>query len=99
MAKSEAQSGKYAVTIRPAAHEDLKSLVKKVDKKQRKRIGKKISGLAVSPRPAGSKKLSGSDNEYRLRDGNYRILYEIDDENRIVRVGRIVDRKEAYRGR
>jgi len=99
VSESGANSGRYTVTIRPAAYQDLQSIAKKVRKEQRKRIGKRIAELETQPRPRGSKKLAGSDNEYRLRDGNYRILYAIDENKRTVRVSRILDRKDAYKGR
>ena len=96
---SGATPGKYTVTVRPAALQDLQSIAKKVRKKQRKRIGTKIARLETQPRPRGSKKLAGSDNEYRLRDGDFRILYTIDESKHLVRVGRILDRKDSYKGR
>ena len=97
VAKSEAQPDEYAVTISSAAHRDLRSLVRESHKEQRKRIGEKIRGLGTQPRPVGSEKLS--ENEYRLRDGDYRILYEINDKNHTVRIGRIRDRSDVYRKR
>lgn len=56
-----------------------------------------ILGLYENPRPHNSKKLSGSGSRYRIRAGDYRILYELDEQKKIVRVYRIVNRKEAYR--
>ena len=97
MAEPEVKHDCYVVKITSAAHRDLQSLIKKIGKAQRKRIGKKINKLATQPRPVGSEKLS--DNEYRLRDGDYRILYEINDKNHIVRIGRIRDRSDVYRKR
>ena len=97
MAESGTQPGEYGVKISSAAQRDLQTLVKKVSKEQRKRIGTKIRSLATQPRPVGSEKLS--DGDYRLRDGDYRIVYEINDNNRIVRIGRIRDRSDVYRKR
>jgi mRNA interferase RelE/StbE len=60
-------------------------------------VGKAISQLADTPRPAGVKKLSGSKDGYRVRTGDYRVLYTIDDRRNVVSVYRIRNRKEAYR--
>ena len=57
----------------------------------------KIDGLANDPRPSGCKKLQGSDNEYRIRIGNYRVIYTIADVVKIVTIIKIADRKDAYR--
>ncbi len=97
MAESEPHADKFAVKISSAAHRDLRKLVKKISPEQRKRIGKKIKNLAKNPRPVGSEKLTNNEHEYRVRDGNYRILYDINDSDRIVRIGRIRDRSDVYR--
>ncbi len=60
------------------------------------RVTARIQGLAAEPRPYGSEKLSG-DEKYRLRQGVYRILYEIDDQAKKVTVVKVAHRKEAYR--
>jgi len=60
-------------------------------------IEAKIDGLTTNPRPAGCKKLQGSDNEYRIRIGNYRVIYTIADIVKIVTIIKIADRKDAYR--
>jgi mRNA interferase RelE/StbE len=52
--------------------------------------------LAHSPRPPGNEKLSGQDR-YRIRQGDYRIVYAIDDEARIVEIVKIGHRREVYR--
>jgi mRNA interferase RelE/StbE len=56
-----------------------------------------IMGLYDQSRPRNSKKLSGGRSRYRIRSGDYRILYEIDDQQKLVKVYRIVHRREAYR--
>jgi mRNA interferase RelE/StbE len=60
------------------------------------RIDERLIGLQTNPRPAGSKKLEGS-AEYRVRAGDYRIVYLIDDRARRVTVTRIRHRSEAYK--
>ena len=82
----------YSVLIKPSAARQIEAL----PSKDRKNIAAKIHGLATQPRPLGTKKLSGQ-QKYRLRQGNYRILYLVDDEQAIVVVVRIAHRREAYR--
>ena len=67
-----------------------------VPTKDRQRIVAKIGALAANPRPAGVEKLSG-DDKYRIRQGDYRIPYEIVDERLIVTVVRIGNRRDVYR--
>ena len=62
----------------------------------RDRIGRKILSLEENPRPFGSKKLRETDY-YRMRAGDYRIVYSVDDEKSVVRVLSIAHRKEVYR--
>lgn len=64
--------------------------------KDRSRIVAKIRGLEDHPRPPGVEKLSG-DEKYRLRQGDFRILYEIEDRQLIVTVVRIGNRRDVYR--
>lgn len=67
-----------------------------VPTKDRRRIVSRIGALAENPRPEGAEKLSG-DDKYRIRQGNHRVLYEIEDEVLIVTVVRIGNRKDVYR--
>lgn len=60
------------------------------------RIMKRIHQLAFQPRPSGCKKL-GEPSIYRVRQGDYRVLYQIDDENRIVAILKVGHRREVYR--
>lgn len=57
----------------------------------------RIRKLAINPRPHGSKKLKGPSERYRVRQGNYRILYEIRDNVLMVTVVNVGDRKDVYR--
>jgi mRNA interferase RelE/StbE len=56
-----------------------------------------ILALATNPRPDGCRKLAGSKSDWRIRVGDYRVVYEIADEVRIVRVNRVRHRREVYR--
>lgn len=82
----------YNVLLTKSAAKELES----VPTKDRRRIVTKIGGLAHNPRPVGVEKLSG-DEKYRIRQGDYRILYEIVDAELIVTVVRIGNRREVYR--
>ena len=82
----------YNVLMTRSAAKELE----KVPATDRRRIVAKIRALAVNPRPAGGEKLSG-DDKFRLRQGDYRILYEIGDAELIVTVVRIGNRKEVYK--
>ena len=70
--------------------------IERVPTKDRHRIVTRIGALADNPRPVGAEKLSG-DDKYRIRQGDYRILYEIVDAALIVTVVRIGNRREVYR--
>lgn len=75
---------KYKLLIKPSAVKELEA----IPPKDRSRIVYRIQGLAENPRPHGCEKLSGQ-NKYRLRQGKYRILYQIDDEVVLVVVVRM----------
>lgn len=75
-----------------SARKDLDSLPDQVFRKMKD----KILGLRDKPRPFGCIKLTG-DEGYRLRIGDYRILYRIDDKERVIYLYRIKHRREAYR--
>ena len=85
---------KYHLQIAPRVAKDL-AILPKVD---RLRVQAAIDTLAVDPRPSGFKKLVG-EAAYRVRVGDYRIIYEIADAELIVVVIRVRHRKEVYRGR
>ena len=77
-----------------------KPIQKQLDELQkdlRMRITDRISALADNPRPDGVVKLKGSENEYRIRIGDYRVRYEIEDENLIVLVLDCRHRRDIYR--
>jgi mRNA interferase RelE/StbE len=62
----------------------------------RDRLRAAIDALAVEPRPRGAEKLAGRD-DYRIRVGDYRVVYAVDDRDRLVLVARIAHRREVYR--
>jgi mRNA interferase RelE/StbE len=60
------------------------------------RIASRVDRLAAQPRPPGCKKLRGGVNEWRIRIGDYRVIYTISDAERVIDVTRIAHRKEVY---
>jgi mRNA interferase RelE/StbE len=61
------------------------------------RVTKAIDRLAANPRPPGIKKLQGSLNLWRIRVGDFRVIYSIDDQERVVDISHIRNRRDAYR--
>ena len=84
----------YLVEFRPSALRQFRKLGKSIQKT----IKPHIDALAHDPRPAGCRRLSGSDGLWRVRVGDYRIVYEIRDEVLAVLVVRLGHRREVYRG-
>ena len=82
----------YRLTFHPAAQKELSKLPRDIYE----RVKKKILSLAENPRPANSRKLVGS-REWRIRVGQWRVVYLIDDEQREVYITVIAHRREAYR--
>lgn len=81
------------VLISSHAERDLRQLDAPVFHK----IIAEIKALAGDPRPPGCRKLAGSKSDWRIRVGDYRVLYEIDDRRNVVRILRVRHRREAYR--
>ena len=71
--------------------------IKKLDKDAQRRIVTKIESLATNPRPSGVDKLEDNDELYRVRVGDYRMIYQIKDRELIVLVVRVGHRREVYR--
>ena len=82
----------FEIRIKPSAVKELESL----QANDRRRIVARIQNLAVEPRPPGCEKLSGQDR-FRLRQGNLRILYEVQDSRSTVTVVKIGHRRDVYR--
>jgi mRNA interferase RelE/StbE len=82
----------YHVALTLSAEKELKELSSQlVD-----RIAPRLENLASNPRPQGCKKLQGGDKEWRIRVGDYRVVYTIDDARLLVEVTRIRHRSEVY---
>jgi mRNA interferase RelE/StbE len=85
---------RYRIVIKPSANKEIGAVGQKKD---RQRIVLRIQSLRENPRPFGCEKLSGNLDRYRVREGDYRILYSIDDEKLLVDVVKIGHRKDVYR--
>lgn len=83
----------HRVVVERSAEKDLKRLSSEI----RTRAVAAIQALAKNPRPAGSRKLAGTESDWRIRVSDYRIVYEIADEIRIVRIHRVRHRRDVYR--
>ena len=83
----------YKIDIKKSAFKELQSL----DKKVIPNIWHHIKNLSENPRPDDSIKLWGSKSNYRMRIGDYRVIYQIEDHLKTVMVHRIKHRKEVYR--
>jgi mRNA interferase RelE/StbE len=84
---------RYRLLIKPLAVQEIEAIPLKRD---RQRVVEHISKLAEDPRPFGSEKISGQE-KYRVRQGRYRILYVIEDQDLIVQVVKVGHRKDVYR--
>lgn len=84
----------YRVLIKKSAAKEIDAVP---GKKDRHRIIDRIRALSEEPRPHGAEKLSGSTDKYRIRQGDYRVLYEIVDDALIVNVVKVGHRREVYR--
>jgi mRNA interferase RelE/StbE len=85
-------TGSYSVLIKKSAERDLR----KIPKADLQRITQRIKDLASIPRPSGNEKLAGQDS-YRIRQGDYRIVYTVDDNQRLIEIIKIGHRREVYR--
>jgi len=85
--------GDYSITFARSARKDLEAL----DTAIVSRIFPRIEGLSLHPRPRGCTKLRGGTNLWRIRVGAYRVIYNIDDDNKVIDITAVRHRREAYR--
>ncbi len=85
----------YRVTLSPMAARQLR----KLDAQVRRRIQAALDLLAEQPRPPSATRLVGGSGEWRVRTGDYRIVYEIEDDHLLVLVLRLGHRREIYESR
>jgi mRNA interferase RelE/StbE len=82
----------HRIEVSPAAARQLK----KIDRRVLPQIAAKIDALATEPRPHGCEKLSGYDDLYRVRVGDYRIVYGVEDQLVLIVVLKVANRAEVY---
>ncbi len=85
----------YRIEFRPAAVKQLQAL----QRRDQRRIVRRIEALADDPRPDGARKLAGSDSTYRIRVGAYRIIYDVLDRKLLILVVKVGHRRDVYRRR
>ena len=82
----------YSVTFARSARKELEALSDLLIQK----IFPKIEALTIEPRPSGCRKLQGFENLWRVRIGNYRVIYSIDDNTRVIDIVAVRHRQKAY---
>ena len=85
---------RYRLLIKRSAARELAGVDSKPD---RQRVVARIRALSMDPRPPGCEKLSGHADRYRVRQGDYRVVYAVDDVEQIVLIVKIGHRREVYR--
>ena len=83
---------KFSIDIKASAQKELDAM----DSALFARIDRKIMSLADNPRPAGCKKLRGYKDQWRIRVGDYRVVYLLDDAKALLTIVRVAHRKEVY---
>lgn len=83
----------YRIELKPAAERDLKN----IPRNDLNRIARKISSLGEDPRPPGVRKLRHVEDLWRIKVGDYRILYQIHEKASLILIARIRHRREVYR--
>lgn len=83
----------YEVYLERSAERDLK----RFSAEDYHRIIPHIKALSNNPRPSGCRKITGSESDWRIRVGDYRIIYEIVEKAKLIKVMKIRHRREAYR--
>ena len=83
----------YKIEWKSSALKELK----RIDRSMIPRIIDTVESLATNPRPSGMRKLQGADRSYRIRVGDYRVIYEIINDNRLIQIIRVRHRKDVYR--
>ncbi len=85
----------YRLEVSPAAGRDLERLKGRIRRQEFERLRIAIRGLADEPRPHGVRKIKGAERAYRIRAGNYRVVYEIYDNENLVLLLQVARRTET----
>jgi mRNA interferase RelE/StbE len=86
--------GRYSLRVKDSAAKEIERIE---PKKVRRQVVRRIQSLAANPRPAGCQKLAGTGDRYRLRQGSYRIVYEVREEELVVVLVKVGLRSDVYR--
>ena len=84
----------YRLLVKPSAAKEIEAIGTKRDRQQ---IVRRIQALAAEPRPTGCEKLAGHSMLFRVRQGQYRVIYTVNDTQRTVEVVKVGHRREVYR--
>ncbi|TLY73896.1 MAG: type II toxin-antitoxin system RelE/ParE family toxin [Gammaproteobacteria bacterium] len=85
---------KYKLLLKASAAKEIQAIDSQAD---RRRMVERIAALGKDPRPHGSEKLAGYNDRYRVRQGNFRIVYLVDDGRSEVTIFKVGHRKDVYR--
>ena len=84
--------GCYSIEWKTSAKKDLR----KIDKQKIPKILEAVANLALNPHPSNHKKIIGTEHNYRIRVGDYRVIYFLEDAKLVIEIVRVRHRKEAY---
>ena len=85
----------YTIEVAPSADRDLDKLKDRIRKQDFERLRDAVSSLAEEPRPQGVRKIKSAERAYRIRVGNYRVVYEVYDSDKLVLILQVVRRSET----
>jgi mRNA interferase RelE/StbE len=89
------ESAKYHIEVSPAADRDLQKLKERILKRDFDRLAKAIDHLAEEPRPHGVRKIKDAITAYRIRVGNYRVVYDVYDDKKLIAILQVARRSET----
>jgi len=85
----------YRLEVSPAADRDLEKLKDRIRRQDFERLRDAVRGLSEEPRPQGVRKIKGVERAYRISVGNYRVVYEVYDSDKLVLILQVVRRSET----
>jgi len=85
----------YRIEVSPAADRDLEKLKSRIRTQDFERLRKAVRSLAGNPRPRGVRKIRGAEKAYRIRAGNYRVVYDVYDSDNLVLILQVARRSET----
>ncbi len=85
----------YRLEISPAADRDLEKLKGRIRRQDFERLSQAVGSLAEEPRPQGVRKIKGAERAYRIRVGNYRVVYEVYNDDNLVLILQVARRSET----